>query len=72
MISQSEAPEPEEIEFNKHQRYTSSLSAETGETGLTAGTRVIVTPEKRNSKKKNNIKPHRFVSIKKGSNFKSG
>ena len=39
MISQSEAPEPEEIVVRKHQRYTASntyyLSSSMGETGLT-------------------------------------
>ena len=44
MICQSESPVPEEIEVNKHQRDTSSLSSATGETGLTGGTRVSVTP----------------------------
>ena len=56
MISQSEAPAPEEIEVHKHQRYTSSLSSVKVETGLTGGIRVIVTPEKRIPKKKKNIK----------------
>ena len=36
--------------------YTSSLYSETGETGLTGGTRVSETPEKRIPKKKKNIK----------------
>ena len=49
MISQSEAPAPEEIEVHKHQRdtdsFTSSLSSKTGKTGLIGGTRVSVTPE---------------------------
>ena len=61
MISQSEAPDPEEIVVRKNQRdtasYTSSLSSATGETGLAGGTRVSVTPEKRIPKKKKNIKP---------------
>ena len=56
MISPSEAPAPEEIEVHKHQRYLSSLSEATGKTGLTGGTRVSVTPEKRIPKKKKNIK----------------
>ena len=60
MISQSEAPSPEETEVHKRQKYTSSytssLSLETGETGLTGGTRVSVTPGKRIPKKKKNIK----------------
>ena len=67
MISQSEAPEPEEIVVRKHQRYTASvtysLASSTGETGLTGGTRVNVTPEKRIPKKKKYIKNQSFVSI---------
>ena len=51
MISQSEAPKPEEIEVHKHWRdtasYTYSLYSATGETGLTGGTMVSLTPEKR-------------------------
>ena len=61
MISQSKAPYPEEIVVLKHQRdtasVTSSLSSSRGETGLTGGTRVIVTPEKHIPKKKKYIKP---------------
>ena len=60
MISQSEAPAPEEIVVRKHQRYTdshtSSLSSSTVETGLTGGTRVTVTPGKRIPKKNKCIK----------------
>ena len=60
MISQSEAPKPEEIEVHKHWRdtasYTYSLYSATGETGLTGGTIVSLTPEKRIPKKKKNIK----------------
>ena len=60
MISQSEAPAPEEIEVHKHQRdtsyYTYSLSSETVETGLTGGTRVSLTPEKRIPNNRGNIK----------------
>ena len=60
MIFQSEAPTPEEIEVHKHRRYkpsyTSYLSSATGETGLTGGKGVSVTPEKRIPKKKKNIK----------------
>ena len=60
MIYQPEAPALEEIEVQKHWRdtasFTSYLSSETGETGLTGGTRVIVTPEKLIPKKKKNIK----------------
>ena len=56
MISQSEAPDPEEIEVHKHQRYTSSytysLSSATGEISLTGGTIVSVTPEKLIPKKR--------------------
>ena len=48
MIPHSEAPAPEEIEVQKNRRdtasSTSSLSWATGETGLTGGTRVSVTP----------------------------
>ena len=47
MISQSEAPSPEEIEMHKHRSYLSFLWAEMGETGLTGETRASVTPEKR-------------------------
>ena len=47
--------------MRKHQRdtafVTSSLSSSTVETGLTGGTRVNVTPEKRITKKKKYIKP---------------
>ena len=54
MISQSEAPAPEEIEVRKHRRdtafYTYSLSLTAGETGSKGGTRVSITPEKRHSK----------------------
>ena len=64
MISQSEAPGPEEIEVWKHRRYTSSytyfLSSATVETGLTGGTRLSVTPEKRIPKKNKNIKSKAF------------
>ena len=60
MISQSEAPAPEEIEVHKHRRdtdsFTSSLSSKTGKTGLIGGTRVSVTPEKRIPNKKKYIK----------------
>ena len=60
MIYQSETPAPEEIVVRKHQidtvSYTSSLSSSTGETGLTRGTRVNATPEKRIPKKKKYIK----------------
>ena len=52
MISQLESPAPEEIEVHKHRKYTSPLYSATGETGLTGGTRVSVTPEKRILKKK--------------------
>ena len=44
MITQSEAPAPGLLEVHKHQRYLSSLSSETVETGLTGGTRESVTP----------------------------
>ena len=60
MISQSEAPAPEDIEVHKHQRDTASckyyLSSATGETGLTGGTSVSLTPEKRIPQKKKYIK----------------
>ena len=56
MISQSEAPAPEEIEVHKHWRYVPSFYSATGETSLTGGTRVSVTPEKRIPKKKKYIK----------------
>ena len=46
---------PEEIEVHKHRRDTSSLSAATGELGLTGGPRVSVTPEKRIPNKNKNI-----------------
>ena len=45
MITQSEAPAPEEIEVHNHQRDLSDLLAATGETGLTGGTRGSVTTE---------------------------
>ena len=51
MITQSEAPAPEEIEVQKNQIDLSALSAATGETGLTGGTRASVTQEKRIPKK---------------------
>ena len=44
MITQSEAPSPEQIEVHKHQRYIYSSTADTGETGLTLVTRASVTP----------------------------
>ena len=57
MISQSEAPAPEEVVVSKHQRYSashkSSLYSSTGEIGLKGGKRVNVTPKKRITKKKN-------------------
>ena len=57
IISQSEAPDPEEIVVRKHQRDTASvtylLSSSTGESSLTEGTRVNVSPEKHIPKKKN-------------------
>ena len=60
MIFQSEALAPKEIVVRKHQRdtasYKSSLPSSTGETGLTVGTRVSLTPEERIPKKKKNIK----------------
>ena len=60
MISQSEAPAPEEIELRKHRRYEPSykpsLSSATGETGLTGVTRVSVLPEKRIPIKNKNMK----------------
>ena len=43
MITQSEAPKPEEIEVHKHQSDLSCLSAATGETGLRGGTKASVT-----------------------------
>ena len=52
MIYQSESPAPEEIEVHKHRKNLSSLSAATGETGLTGGTKSSVTPEKLIPKKK--------------------
>ena len=72
IISKSEAPAPEEIEVQKHRRdtacYTSYFSSSTGETGLTGGTRVSLTPGKRIPKKKKNINPylclHFFLKIK--------
>ena len=60
MISQSEAPAPEEIVMRKHQidtaSHLSSLSSSIGETCLTGGTRVSVTPEKRIPKMNKYIK----------------
>ena len=67
MISQSEAPAPEEIEVHKHRRdtasYTSYLSSATLETGVTGGTRVSLMPEIRIPKKKKIYKIPIFVSI---------
>ena len=40
----AEAPAREEIEVQKHQIDISALSAATGETGLTGGTRESATP----------------------------
>ena len=51
MITQSEAPAPEEIVMHKHISYLSVLSGKTVETGLIGGTRASVTPEKRIPKK---------------------
>ena len=44
MITQSEAPAPEEIVVQKHRSDVSVMSGATGETGLTGGTRASVTP----------------------------
>ena len=52
MITQSEAPAPEEIEVHKHRRDISALSEATVYTGLTGGTKANVTPEKLTPKKK--------------------
>ena len=71
MITQSEAPAPEEIEVQKYRRELSSLSAATVEIGLTGRTRASLTPEKRIPAKKK-YKITSFVSINKGSNYKSG
>ena len=64
MIYQSEAPAPEEMLVRKHQRDTYSceisLSSSTEKTGLTGGTRVSVTLDKRIPKKKKYIKPKAF------------
>ena len=61
MISQSNAPAPEEVVVRRKQidtaSITSSLSSSTGESYLTGGTRVNVTPEKRIPNKQNYIKP---------------
>ena len=55
IISQSEAPAPEEIQVRKHQRYTasytSSLSSSTGETCLTGEIRVKCNSREMHSKK---------------------
>ena len=57
MISQPEASLQEEIVVRKHQidtaSHTSYLSPSTGETGLTGGTRVNVTPKKHITNKRN-------------------
>ena len=42
--------------MNKHRRDIYDLSASTGETGLTGGTRERLTPEKRMPKKRKEIK----------------
>ena len=54
MITQSEAPEPEEILVHKPWSDISALSVAIGETssGLTRGTRTSVKPEKLIPKKK--------------------
>ena len=52
MISQSEAPAPEEIKVHKHRRYLSALSEAMVETYLTGGTRANIMPKKRIPKKK--------------------
>ena len=61
MIYQSDALAPEEIEMRKNQRdttyVTSSLSSSMEESGLSGGTRVKVTTEKRIPKKNKYIKP---------------
>ena len=72
MITQSESPLPEEIEVHKHRRDISVLSSATVKTGLTGGTRASVIPGKLIPTNKNTYKILRFVSIKKGSNSKSG
>ena len=65
MISQSETPTPEGILVLKHQRntysYTYYLSSSQGETGLTVGKRVHLTPEKRIPKKKKILK-YKYLS----------
>ena len=66
MISQSEAPAPEEIEVYKQQRDLFSLSVSAVETNLTRGTRSSVTPEKRIPKKKKYIKPLALSPLRKG------
>ena len=67
MIYQSEAPVPEAIVVRKHHRdtasVTSSLYSSAGETVLTGGTRVNVTPEKRIPMKKKYIKPKALSSF---------
>ena len=63
MISQSEAPAPEEIEVHKHRRDKYSLSAATGEIGVTGVTRVTVIAEKHIPKKKKRQKIPSFVFI---------
>ena len=60
MISQSDAPAPEEVVVCKKidtSSVTSYLSSSTGKSCLTGGTRVNVTPEKRITKKHKYIKP---------------
>ena len=53
MITKSEELASKEIEVHKYRIYISVLSAATGETGLTGGTRAILTLGKRIQKKKN-------------------
>ena len=61
MIYQSYAPAPEEVVVRKKNKdtdsVTSSLSSSMGESGLTGGTKVNVTPEKRIPTKHKYIKP---------------
>ena len=60
MISQSDAPAPEEVLVRKKKRYSFCyvyLSSSTGESGLTGGTRVNLTSEKRIPKNHKYIKP---------------
>ena len=65
MITQSEAPVPEEMQVHKHRIDLSPMPAATGETGLTGGARSSVKPGKTHSKEGKNIKSVAFSPLRK-------